>query len=238
MKKIILLSNDDGVEARGIKVLMEGLADLGTLYVVAPSDQMSGSSHSITLGREIEVIERGERIYAVRGTPADCTLIALFGLLPRKPDLVISGINLGYNLGEDVFYSGTVAAAREGALYGVRAMSVSIEDVENPRWETALYFAKELAKRILRGELGGRLLNVNIPSRRLEDIKGIRFTRLGTRSYRDPVERVGSCRFKIGGEPMWKWEEGTDLEAVGGSFVSVTPLKVDLTDYEVLHELE
>jgi len=238
MSKVILLSNDDGVEAQGIKVLMEGLVDLGTLYVVAPSDQMSGSSHSITLGREIEVVEQGERVYAVKGTPADCTLIALFGLLPRKPDLVISGINLGYNLGEDVFYSGTVAAAREGALYGVRAMSISIEDVGNPHWETALHFTRVLAERILRDELGGRLFNVNVPSRMLGEIKGIRFTRLGTRSYRDPVERVGPCRFRIGGEPMWKWEEGTDLEAVGKSFVSVTPLKVDLTDYEVLHELE
>jgi len=238
MSKIILLSNDDGVEAPGIKVLMEGLADLGILYVVAPSDQMSGSSHSITLGREIEVVERGERVYAVKGTPADCTLIALFGLLPRKPDLVVSGINLGYNLGEDVFYSGTVAAAREGALYGVRAMSISIEDVENPHWETALHYAKLFSEKILRDELGGRLFNVNVPSRRLGDIRGVKFTKLGTRSYRDPVERVGPRRFRIGGEPMWKWEEGTDLEAVGRSFVSVTPLKVDLTDYEVLHGLE
>ncbi len=238
MRKLILISNDDGINAPGLQILREGLQDLGEIYVVAPGNEMSGASHSITLGKAIEVECHGDNIYAVKGTPADCTLIALYGLLPRRPDLVVSGINLGLNLGEDVFYSGTVAAAREGAIYGIKALAVSIDVGDEVLWESALHYTREIVKKMLNGEIKARLLNMNVPNKTLWEIKGIKVVKLGTRSYKDPVEKLGERVYKIGGKPLWKLEEGTDLQAVEQGYVALTPLKVDLTDYEALHELE
>ena len=236
---LILLSNDDGVKAPGLEVLREGLKDLGDIFVVAPLKEMSGASHSITLKRNIEIKELGKNIYAVEGTPADCTLIALFGLLPKKPDVIVSGINKGYNLGEDVFYSGTVAAAREGVIYGTPAIAVSIGDEGPPYyWETALHFTRLLVKNIVKFRSRIFLLNLNVPNKTLWEIPGIKWTKLGTRLYRNPVEKIDDEHFRIGGKPLWMHQPGTDLEAIKGGCASVSPLRVDLTDDEILKELE
>jgi len=236
---LILLSNDDGIGAPGIEVLREGLSDLGDIYVVAPYKEMSGASHSITLRKNIEVKRMGDKIFAVEGTPADCTLLALYGLLPRKPDIKVSGINRGYNLGEDVFYSGTVAAAREGVIYGTSALAVSIGDEGPPfYWESALHFTRLLIRKIVGLKPRVFLLNLNVPNRTLWEIKGIKWTRLGTRLYKDPVEKVDNEHYRIGGRPLWIHQPGTDLEAIENGYASVSPLRVDLTDDEILREME
>jgi 5'-nucleotidase len=236
--RTILLSNDDGIEAPGLKVLREGLSHLGEIYVVAPWNEMSGASHSMTLRRPIEVKKIDERTYKIRGTPADCVLLSLFGLLPKKPDLIISGINHGFNMGEDVIYSGTVAAAREGVLYGIPAMSVSIGGGKGPHYESALFYTEKVVKWFLNWEGPPLLLNMNVPNRPLGEIRGIRLVRLGTRIYKDPVRRIGEDEFEIGGEALWNKAEGTDLHAVHEGYVALTPLRVDLTDEKALEELK
>jgi len=238
-KKLILLSNDDGVESEGIKVLREFLMDLGRVVVVAPDSERSASSHSITLKKEIRVKELEKDVFSVEGTPADCVLIAIYGILGRKPDLVVSGINKGQNLGEDVFYSGTVAAAREGAMYGVPSMAVSLMVDNSQRffYETAGHYARKIAKFLLDKRLNGELLNVNVPNLPLDAVKGIKLTRLSTRMYKDPVVRLRENVFMISGEPLWNITKDSDLEAVQNHYVSVCPLLIDITDYERLRVL-
>uniref|UniRef100_A0A7C2P1I4 5'-nucleotidase SurE n=1 Tax=candidate division WOR-3 bacterium TaxID=2052148 RepID=A0A7C2P1I4_UNCW3 len=236
-KKLILLSNDDGYDSEGIKILREYMLELGKVVVFAPSSERSASSHSITLRREILLKEVEKDIFAVEGTPVDSVLIGIYGVLQRKPDLVVSGINLGQNLGEDVFYSGTVAAAREGAMYGVPAMAVSLyvkREDKTKYYETAAHFARRVAKFLLTHRLNGELLNVNVPNLPLEKIKGVKFTRLSTRMYKDPVIKLRNSTYIIGGEPLWHVSKGTDLEAVLEGYVSISPLLIDITDYEKL----
>ncbi len=236
-KKLILLSNDDGVNSEGIIVLKEYIEELGKIVVFAPLSEKSASSHSITLRKEIRLDEVSENVYAVDGTPVDCILIGIYGVLKRKPDLLISGINLGQNLGEDVFYSGTVAAAREGAMYGVPSVAVSLflENSDRTRYfDTAAHFAKNISKFMLTHKLNGELLNVNVPNLPVDQVKGVKLTRLSTRIYQEPVLKVRENIFLIGGEPLWELAEGTDLEAVKEGYVSVTPLLIDITDYEKL----
>ncbi len=236
-KKLILLSNDDGFDSEGIKVLLEYLLELGKVIVFAPSCEKSASSHSITLRREISVKEVEKDIYAVEGTPVDSILIGIYGVLQKKPDLVVSGINLGQNLGEDVFYSGTVAAAREGAMYGVPALAVSLyldREDKVKHYETAAHFAQKIARFLLTHRLNGELLNVNVPNLPLSEIRGVKFTRLSTRIYKDPVMKLRENIYIIGGEPLWQLSKGTDLEAVINGYVSISPLLIDITDYERL----
>lgn len=236
---LILVSNDDGVNSPGIEVLREGLKDFGDIYVVAPMEERSGASHSITIGRNLKIKRVGEKVFSVDGTPADSTLIALFGILPRFPDIVVSGINRGFNLGEDVFYSGTVAAAREGVIYGIPALSVSIgDDGETIYWESALHFTRKVLRAILELDTGPALFNLNIPNRTHWEIKGIKLVRLGTRRYADPVEKVSDNIYRIGGKPQWESQPNTDLEAVREGYASLTPLRVNLTDDELLKRLE
>jgi len=236
--KVFLLSNDDGIDAEGLKVLKEGIADLGDVFVVAPSFEMSGASHSMTLRKPVDVEKVGEREFKVFGTPADCVLLSIFDILPRRPDVVISGINRGYNMGEDVIYSGTVAAAREGVLYGIPSISVSIGGgKERFYYESALHFTRKILDLILTNDFGQVLFNLNVPNRPLREINGMKLVRLGTRVYKDPVRRIRNRLYEIGGEPLWNKEEGTDLWAVHNGYAALTPLLVDLTDYETIRKL-
>ena len=237
---MILLSNDDGYDSPGIRILKDGLKDLGRVVISAPLREMSASSHSITLRREIKVEEVEPDVFAVSGTPADSVLIAIYGILERMPDIIISGINDGHNLGEDVFYSGTVAAAREGAMYGVPSLAASLVLNQDPHrhYESAVYFVRKIALVMMEEKMQGELMNLNVPNSPLDEIKGLKITRLSTRRYKDPVMKLRENLYVIGGEPLWNREKGTDLEAVLEGYASLTPLLKDITDYEKIGFLE
>jgi 5'-nucleotidase len=241
VRPLILLSNDDGIGAPGMVALAEGLADLGDICVVAPDRNRSAQSHAITLDHPLRAEEIRPGWWSVDGTPADCMYLALLSLAPRKPDLAVSGINEGYNLGSDFFYSGTVAAAVEASIRGVPAFAISLERSANPAWKTAGRFAHALGHAILaEGLPRGTLLNVNVPSS--GELQGYRWTRLGQRLYRDQVEtRVdprGRRYFWIGGPPLVSDEgEDADAPACAAGLVSVTPLDLDLTSRSLLEHL-
>lgn len=237
---MILLSNDDGYDSPGIRILKDGLKDLGRVIISAPLREMSASSHSITLRREIKVEEVEPDVFAVSGTPADSVLIAIYGILERIPDIIISGINDGHNLGEDIFYSGTVAAAREGAMYGVPSLAASLVLNQDPHrhYESAVYFVRKVALVMMEKKMQGELMNLNVPNSPLDEIKGLKLTRLSTRRYKDPVMKLRENLYVIGGEPLWNREKGTDLEAVLEGYASLTPLLKDMTDYEKIGFLE
>jgi 5'-nucleotidase len=233
-RPLLLISNDDGVDAPGIVALRNALATFADVYTVAPQTEQSAKSHSITLHHPLRFHEVEEHVWAVDGTPADCVYVAFFlkDLLPRRPDMVVSGINHGPNLGNDVHYSGTVAAAREGALRGVPSIAFSncSSDMEG-----ASQYAKRFCKQLLKTTPpAGQavLLNINFPP---VPPKGIRATRLGFRLYSDEVEVRDDPRGRhylwIGGpggvtsEPV----EGADTEALDDGFISVTPLSIEAT---------
>ncbi len=229
---LILLTNDDGIQAPGLRVLEQHLAQTHEVWVLAPETEMSGASHSITLQRPITLKHYGERRFSLSGTPADCVLVALYAVLPQKPQVVISGINAGYNVGEDVFYSGTVAGAREAALLGVSGLAVSV--APDSDFEAALPFVDRVLAFLLQ-ESRPLLLNLNLPAQR--PVKGLRVVRLGNRSYQDPVHRKNPHQFIIGGVARWQREQGTDLWALSQGFAALTPLIVDLTSHEDLERL-
>ncbi|MBI5378881.1 MAG: 5'/3'-nucleotidase SurE [Nitrospirae bacterium] len=251
---IILVSNDDGIYSPGIQVLAKALQELGRVYIVAPDRERSGASHALTLHRPLLVEEVRPRMYSVNGTPTDCVNLAINGLLPERPSLVVSGINRGGNMGEDVTYSGTVSAAMEGVLLRVPSFAVSVAGEGDFQFATAAHVALRLAGRILeprsergRGEQGlppGTLLNVNVPNLPLKDLKGIRVTHQGKRHFskgevQELVDPRGRRLYWIGGNGLvWEQREGSDFEAVEGGCVSVTPLHLDLTHYAVLGEVE
>jgi 5'-nucleotidase len=241
VKPTILVSNDDGIDAPGIRALAEALADLGDVRVVAPDREQSAKSHSISLDRPLRVEERQKGWWAVDGTPADCVYLGLLHLLPEPPALVASGINRGFNLGSDFFYSGTVAAAVEGAIRGVPAFAISLERGPAEGLEAAARFAHALGHAILAEGLPSKtLLNVNVPNR--GPILGYRWTRLGERAYRDQVEVRTDLRgqryFWIGGPELDVADSpGSDGDAVRGQAVSITPLDLDLTSHKLLESL-
>jgi 5'-nucleotidase len=242
----ILIANDDGIEAAGIRILAETLADLGEVWVVAPDRERSATGHAFSLARPLRVDEVQPRWFAVDGTPADCIYLGLYKLASGRPDLVVSGINHGLNLGSDVFYSGTVAAAVEGALRQIPSIAVSLEHRpgrgrDGERFRPAARFAHALARAVLaRGLPQGTLLNVNVPAK--GDPKGYAWTRLGRRAYRDQVEARDDLRghryYWIGGPPVAvDHEPGSDGSAVEQGHVSVTPLGLDLTHDGLLAKL-
>lgn len=232
---LILVANDDGVEAVGNQLLREALRPLGDVFTVAPRREQSTNSHSLTLHKPLRLTEMEDRVFAVDGTPADCTYVALFhgDLLPRKPDLVVSGINHGPNLGNDIHYSGTVAAAREAAFRGIPAIAFSAASKEN--LPECAEVAAQVAARLLDVSIGegpAPLLNVNFPAGK---IAGIRVTRLGRRAYEDTISVRTDPR---GGEYMWiggpgpkphEQIDGSDTEAIDQGWASVTPLDLDAT---------
>lgn len=235
----ILVTNDDGIFSEGLKLLAEELAEIGDVVVVAPDREQSASSHSLTLHRPLRIQKVRPHWFTVDGTPADCVSLAIQGLLKEeRPDLVVSGINFGPNLGNDVTYSGTVSAAFEASLQGLPALAFSLEIEEGFSFDTAARLAHDLV-----AELVGRalpsdlLLNVNIPS---QDPRGVRWTRLGNRRYKQTVvektDPKGRKYYWIAGTPEWEHETGTDHAALIAGYVSVTPLHLDLTDYRELEE--
>ncbi len=236
----ILLSNDDGIQSEGLTALETILAKVGDIFTVAPDRAQSSMSHALTLHRPLRVYELAPRRLAVNGTPVDCVKLSLTGLLPMKPDLVVSGINQGPNLGDDIIYSGTVSAAIEGALLGIPAIAVSLVAFKNFDFRAAAEFTATLVEHIAaRGIPPKTLLNVNIPPCAKKEIKGWRVTRMGKRHYSENiVERVdprGGKYYWIGGDDLgFADEEGTDCKTVAEGYVSVTPLQVDLTDYKIL----
>ncbi|QDX79816.1 5'/3'-nucleotidase SurE [Denitratisoma sp. DHT3] len=231
----ILLSNDDGYFAPGIMVLERAVADLATVTVVAPERDRSGASNSLTLDRPLSLRRAPSGFHFVNGTPTDCVHLAVTGMLEDKPDMVLSGINLGANMGDDTIYSGTVAAATEGYLLGVPSIAVSLVGKHGEHFATAAKVARDLVQRFQRRPFSGPvLLNVNVPDIPLTELKGLRVTRLGRRHKAEPVVRQLSPR----GETVY-WVgpageaadagEGTDFHAVAEGYASVTPLQIDLT---------
>ena len=241
---IILLSNDDGIQSEGLTALEESLRNIGDIYgeiyIVAPDRAQSSMSHALTLHRPLRVHEIAPRRLAVDGTPVDCVKLSLTGLLPVKPDLVISGINKGPNLGDDIIYSGTVSAAIEGALLGIPAIAVSLVTFKDFDFRAAAEFTTTLVERIAEHGIPPKtLLNVNVPAITKNEIKGWRATRMGKRHYSENIiERIdprGGKYYWIGGDDLgFADEEGTDCKAVHDGYISVTPLQVDLTDYKLL----
>jgi 5'-nucleotidase len=242
MSPRILVANDDGIDAAGIRILAETLSDLGDVWVVAPDRERSATGHAFSLARPLRVDEVKPRWFAVDGTPADCVYLGMYKLTEGPIDLVVSGINLG----SDVFYSGTVAAAVEGALRQIPSIAVSLEHRpgrgnDGERFRPAARFAHALARAVLkRGLPQGTLLNVNVPARGA--IGGYAWTRLGRRAYRDQVEARDDLRghryYWIGGPPIAiDHQAGSDGAAIVKGHVSVTPLGLDLTHDGLLANL-
>ena len=241
---MFLISNDDGIFAPALRRLKDELAPLGRVVIVAPDRDQSATSHSLTLHRPFRIHRHDEDVFSVDGTPTDCVVTAFYGLLDARPDMVISGINHGPNMGEDVFYSGTVAAALEGTLQGVPAIAASLVTRELTDFAEPARFVARLVQRMLEHGLPRRqLLNVNIPHRPWEEIQGVRVTRLGSRRYQDTLIRKvdprGRDYYWIGGEdPVWRPDEGTDFHSVDAGYVSVTPLQLELTDHALRADME
>jgi 5'-nucleotidase len=240
----ILVTNDDGVHAPALDALRQALAPLGRVTIVVPDRDQSATSHSLTLHRPLRIHRHAEDRFSVDGTPTDSVLIAYHGLLEQRPDLVVSGINHGPNMGEDVFYSGTVAAAIEGAMQGAPAIAASLVTRQPADFvEPARFIARLAAEVMRRGFQGKRVLNVNLPHRPWAEVRGVRLTRLGTREYSDTLiaktDPRGRAYYWIGGEePVWESDEGTDVHAVREGYVSITPLALDLTDHRAVAEME
>jgi 5'-nucleotidase len=231
----ILLSNDDGYFSPGLAVLAESLADLGEITVVAPERDRSGASNSLTLDRPLTVRRSANGFLFVNGTPTDCVHLAVTGLLENLPDIVVSGINLGANMGDDTIYSGTVAAAMEGFLLGIPSIAVSLASKEGRHFATAAEIARELVERFRRVPAAQPvLLNVNVPDVAKEALGVIEVTRLGKRHKAEPVIKAVTPRnqtvYWIGAAGgAQDAGPGTDFHAVESGRVSVTPLQIDLT---------
>lgn len=241
---IILVSNDDGIHSAGLQALEAALQTVGEVYTVAPDREQSAVSHALSLHRPLRIEELGPRRFAVDGTPTDCVNLAVKGFLPVRPQLVVSGINKGANLGDDITYSGTVSAAIEGSLLGIPSIAISLVTWTPPfHFAAAAEFAAMLAREVSRQGLpADTLLNVNVPNLLSQEIKGYRFTRQGKRRYSETIDvRVdprGRKYYWIGGDDLgFDPDEGTDCVAVHDGFISVTPLHVDLTNYRALHEM-
>lgn len=242
-RPLLLLTNDDGIRAHGLKVLAEALGELGEIAVYAPDRQRSAVGHGVSLHHPLRVHELRPGWHMVDGTPTDCVMLAVRALLGRRPDLVVSGVNNGANLGDDVTYSGTVAGAYEGMLLGVPSIAVSDVSYTPAHMETAARFAARIAQYVLRHGLPeDTALNVNVPDVPYEDLAGVAITRQGRRNYQDEIIRRedprGGVYYWIGGaEPSHVRESGTDFEAIEQGKVSITPLHRDLTHHAVLHRL-
>ena len=239
----ILVTNDDGIQSEGIAALANALKSLGNVYVVAPDRERSAAGHSLTLHFPLRVEELGEGRYAIDGTPTDCVNLAVNGLLDVKPDIVVSGINKGGNMGEDITYSGTVSAAMEGTLLGIPSIAISIPARTDFIFETAAAFAVKAARKV--GERGlprDTLLNINVPNLTNDQIKGWKITRQGKRIYGDAVienrDPRGRKYFWIGGDNLgFEHVEDSDFQALSEDYISITPVHLDLTNYSSMEEL-
>ena len=234
--KRILVCNDDGIHAAGINALVKVLEPFGEVTVMAPLTEQSATSHALTMHHPLRIQKIADRRFGVEGTPTDCVLLAVKELLDQKPDLVVSGINQGPNMGEDVIYSGTVAAAMEGAILGIPSMAVSLASWTFSEFEGAGKTAANLTRILLERDLPDRfLVNVNVPPIPVSEIRGVRITRLGNREYNDSFIKQTDPRGRDyywigGGDPSWTPSTNSDFNAVSENYVSVTPLLMDLTD--------
>ena len=239
----ILVSNDDGYLATGIQALSEALEKIADVVVVAPDRNRSAASNSLTLSDPLRISQTGENRYRVNGTPSDCVHLALTGFLEEEPDLVVSGINHGANLGDDVIYSGTVAAATEGRFLGFPSIAVSLVGRELTHFDTAARVAAELVQRLGERKLPSDfILNVNVPDLPYAELAGMEVTRLGFRHKSEPVVQSvdphGRTIYWVGpAGPGQDADKGTDFAALERGAVAITPLKVDLTRHEALTEL-
>lgn len=241
---LILVTNDDGVYAPGLKALYEAVAPLGKAVVVAPEGDNSAVSHSITMRRPLRVVQLDDNTYTIDGTPTDCVTIGVHKILNQKPDLIVSGINPGANLGDDISYSGTVSAAIEGTMYDIPSLAFSLDGSPPYSFEVAAAVAWKLASMALAFRVPpGSLLNINIPQLTNGEIKGIRFTRQGRRVYKDAIQETydpwGRKHYWIGGGTVhWSGGENTDEQAIRNGYISVTPIQLDVTNHSGLGYLE
>lgn len=239
----ILVTNDDGVQSTGLAVLAKALAKLGEVWVVAPDRERTAVAHAVTLHKPLRVQQIGKRAYAINGTPVDCVNLALLNIMPKRPHLVVSGINRGVNLGDDVLYSGTVSAAVEGTILGIPSLAVSQEGREQFHFETGAQYALRVARLILqRGLPEETLLNLNIPNRPPQAITGVRVTCLSRRRFDNPIiEKIdphGRKYYWIAGSRVsWSRNKDADHEAIEEGAVSLTPIHLDSTHYGVLEHL-
>ncbi|MEK7812736.1 MAG: 5'/3'-nucleotidase SurE [Candidatus Desantisbacteria bacterium] len=240
----ILITNDDGIHSQGLSVLKAALSSIARVMMIAPDRERSATGHSLTLTHPVRVEEIGEDMFVTDGTPADCVNIGIMGLLSIKPDMIVSGINPAPNLGDDVTYSGTVAAAMEGTLLGIPSFAVSINGSNNLCLESAGMAAVKIAQLIEKHGLPeGTFLNVNVPNLSSEQINGMVITRQGKRAYREEllkrVDPRGKIYYWIGSKGVIdQQEQGTDVNAISENMISITPLHLDLTDYRAMQYLE
>jgi 5'-nucleotidase len=240
----ILCTNDDGIEARGLAFCAEICSGIGEVYCVAPDREQSATSHSLTLFKPLRPSSRGTRRWGVDGTPTDCVLLALGALMPARPDFVVSGVNHGPNLGEDVLYSGTVAAAMEGLSLGVPAVAVSFAGGEIDLLHTYRDGLEKLLRQVLTVDRFPRdtLLNINLPPLAADEVKGVRVTTLGSRFYSESLQRMrdpwGREIYWIGGGQVnWTGGAESDFQAIHDGYISVTPLHLDLTSYSQIESV-
>ncbi len=244
----ILVSNDDGINAPGFLTLKQALDDVGEVTVIAPDRRWTASGHAKTMHKPLRINEEtlpdGSLAYVSNGSPADCIALAVLGFVPRLPDLVVSGINLGANVGSDILYSGTVSAAVEGTISGIPSLAASLDTYEDGDFEYAAHFMASLAQEVLsRGLPRNVLLNVNVPSASGQEIAGVEITRLGQRLYRDKLlerrDPRGRPYYWIGGETPsgFAEDEGTDIWALARKCISITPIHLDMTDHRFAENL-
>ncbi|MBI3534352.1 MAG: 5'/3'-nucleotidase SurE [Deltaproteobacteria bacterium] len=247
----ILLCNDDGVHAYGLKVIFKELKKIGQVFVVAPIEEKSTTGHSLTIHKPLRIIPMGKNFYGVNGSPADCVYLGIREVIGSMPSLVVSGINRGGNLGQDVYYSGTVSAAREACILGIPALAVSLSldfskglPENKLHYETAAKMAVKVLKNLQINPLPKHtMLNLNVPDLPIRSVKGIQLTRQGFRYYSGSVlkrkDHRGKDYFWVGGRYKgFKAEENTDCLTVAAGFASITPLKLDCTDFQFLEEMQ
>ena len=238
---LVLLTNDDGINAEGLQALKREVSKIGELWVVAPDREQSATSHSLTLDYPIQINRISEKYYSVDGTPTDAVMLAVRAIMKIKPDILVSGINHGPNLGDDVSYSGTVAAAMEGTILNIPSIAVSNINWNARYFDSAARFIKKLILFVSRNGLPkDTFLNINVPDRK-EAVKKYRITRLGKRLHNrvviEKIDHFGKNYFWIGEQTsVWEKEDDTDYAAIQKGYVSITPLRLDTTDYTSLEQ--
>ena len=246
----ILISNDDGINALGIKALAIAMQELGEVYVIAPELNKSATGHAVTMHtplrcKKVEIYNDKINAWWVNGTPADCIKLGVETLMKEKPDLIVSGINMGENLGTDVIYSGTVSAAVEGAIFGIPAIAFSYEDHLSTDMTMVGQVAKDICKQILaHGIPKDHIFSVNIPKfENIDELRGIKPCKLGVKIYRNNFEErkdpIGNSYYWLAGELIEQPEDvDTDIFAIKNKYISITPINIDLTDYKLLNEVQ
>ena len=242
---MILVTNDDGIHSKGIIVLAKALQEIGNIFVVAPDSEQSAVAHSLTLHRPLRVDKIKKNFYAVDGTPADCIHVGVNAILPKRPRLIVSGINKGGNLADDIIYSGTVSAAFEGTLLGIPSFAISLVSRSHFKFDVAARFALRVARYIMKWGLPrNTFLNINVPNLDEKEIKSYKITQQGKLIHDgggviEKVDPRGRKYYWIGGgEMIFDKGRNTDVEAISRSHISITPLNLDLTNHSSIRELK